>query len=116
VYVDFKVFTALYPDGTALTGPAVFLGGNTGGVAAGFRDDINANQWNQLGDIKFQDIGARYQAAGLLHELGHIYSLLSGLGSGGSDIKFDGLDLPWQASVSDANTDLILNDCFGITN
>ena len=83
-------------------------------IAGGLRVDINAGSWNDLGAISFQDIGAKYQAAGLLHELGHIYGYLSGIGSGGTDIKYDGL--PWQGSVSEANMALILKDCFGITN
>jgi hypothetical protein len=113
VYGGYNVYNYWPVNGTASTGPAVFVGGNTGGVAAGFRVDINAEQWNALGAVTAGNTGSIYQAAGLLHELGHIYALSSAFGSGGSDIRYDGL--PWQGSVSDANQALILKDCFGIT-
>lgn len=86
--------------------PAIFVGG-AAGIAAGLRVEIHAGQWNEVGDITPIE-----QAAGLLHELGHLYSALSPLGSGGSPIRYDGF--PWQSSISDENQSLILDKCFGI--
>jgi RHS repeat-associated protein len=114
-YVGFAVYKSYPILAAATVGPAVFAGGNTGGVAVGFRVDINAQNWNDMG-VGTGNIGLQYQAAGLLHEMGHIYSALDslGFGSGGSDMKFDGL--PWQGDTSNENNALILKDCFGITN
>jgi hypothetical protein len=47
------------------------------------------------------------QAALLLHELGHVYSLL--FGSGGSAIAYDGPGS--KAGTSDANQSLVMNTC-----
>ena len=112
IYAGFEVWNYYPISGDANTGPAIFIGGNTGGVGAGYRVDINAEGWDATGAVA--GVGAQYQAAGLLHELGHIFAFASGSGSGGSDIKYDGL--PWQGDVSNANQDAILLDCFGIKN
>ena len=114
-YVGFSVYNSNSFLAAAGPEPAVFAGGNTGGVAVGFRVTINAQNWNDMG-VGTGNIGLQYQAAGLLHEMGHIYSARNtlGFGSGGSDMKYGGL--PWQGATSNENNALILRDCFGIAN
>ena len=111
--MGYKVGNYLFGGGEAVTAAAVFLPTPTGNWAIGLQVTIAASEWNATQSVTAGNFGAIYNAAGLLHELGHIYSLLSGLGSGGSDIKYDGL---LQGGVSDANTNMILKDCFGISN
>jgi hypothetical protein len=77
----------------------------------GLRVEINSKSWNDLGNLTTQNMGTLFQAAGLLHEMGHIYSATAALGSGGSKIKFDGIFL---ASRSDDNQALVLDKCFGV--
>jgi RHS repeat-associated protein len=110
VYVGYSVSLPLV--NAAQIGPAVFVGGNTGGIAAGIRVDIDPEDFNFFSTLG--STGADFQAATLLHELGHIYWATSAAGSGGSDIAYDALgSAPGQ---SQKNQEMILKDCFGYKN
>jgi hypothetical protein len=104
-YVGSSVYNGWPLAAVATAGPAVFFGGKTGGVAAGWRVELNAGSAIEMGTISKE-----YLAAGLLHEMGHIYQLLAGKGSGGSSIRYDGL----SSKQSNANQDLVLKKCFGL--
>jgi hypothetical protein len=85
---------------------AVAVGTSSPYVAPAIQVYINVGEWNsefQAGDVSIM-------AATLLHEMGHVYDLLAGAGSGGSKI----LDDSSSQTVSQQNTALVLTDC-GLT-
>jgi RHS repeat-associated protein len=90
---------------TAQVNPALFFGSGT--LTWGWRVEINASMWNDMANGT-GDLGVQFQAAALLHEMGHIFARIGG--SGGSRIVEDGL----SNSLSERNTALVLDKCFGL--
>jgi hypothetical protein len=108
VYVGFQVHTTWPLNVTANVGSNVYL--TRYGPVPGLKVNINAREWNELGSVTSENMGAIFQAAGLLHEMGHIYDAAWAL-SGGSQVNYDGL---WFGSESLENQRLVLDKCFNV--
>ncbi len=100
-----SAFSFLTGGGDAVVWPNLVVGTNNGwpSVSIEYRVDINISLWNYNAD--WNDV--RTAAAVLLHEMGHIFDLLSRAGSGGSQI----LDDRFSSSMSERNTILVLDKC-----
>lgn len=93
------------------------LGGMGPGAVLNLTVLINSSTWNATQNSGIGNSGADFNAATLLHELGHLYAMTAGDGSGGSSIRSDWYDplTNGPSSPSYQNQQTILKTCFGIS-
>ena len=93
------------------------LGGMGPGAVLNLTVLINSSTWNATQSSGIGNSGADFNAATLLHELGHLFAIAAGDGSGGSSIQSDCVDALTNGpnSPSYQNQQAILKTCFGIS-
>jgi RHS repeat-associated protein len=112
------MFSSVWPaiaGAEAVTGPAIAVSVRfPTQVAFGYRVDIHRDTFTAYGDLSggMVDVGTAWQAATLLHEMGHVYGLSTAFGSGGSSIQNDMPLVDWSGSISTGNQTLVLKTCF----